>query len=96
MTIDNTAVLNSYSTSKSDALKNLSKDDAALKEKTDGFEAVIVKQMLDIALDEKYSLFPDSAGKDIYKSMYTDTLSNSLAGKFGYSDMLFNFLKERL
>ncbi|MDD3466339.1 MAG: rod-binding protein [Campylobacterales bacterium] len=96
MTIDNTAALNSYSTSKSDALKNLSKDDAALKEKTDGFEAVIVKQMLDIALDEKYSLFPDSAGKDIYKSMYTDTLSNSLAGKFGYSDMLFNFLKERL
>ena len=96
MTIDNTAALNSYSTSKSDALKNLSKDDAALKEKTDGFEAVILKQMLDIALDEKYSLFPDSAGKDIYKSMYTDTLSNSLAGKFGYSDMLFNFLKERL
>lgn len=96
MTIDNTAALNSYSTSKSDALKNLSKDDAALKEKTDGFEAVIVKQMLDIALDEKYSLFPDSAGKDIYKAMYTDTLSNSLAGKFGYSDMLFNFLKERL
>lgn len=94
--IDTTNALNAYAASKADALKNLNKNDAALKKQTDAFESVIVKQMLDIALDEKYSIFPDAAGKQIYKSMYTDTLSNALAGNFGYSDMLFNFLKERL
>ena len=51
--------------------------------------------MLDIALEEKYSLFPDDAGKDIYKSMYTDTMSNSLSGGFGFSELLYNYLKER-
>ncbi len=81
--IDTTNALNAYSASKTDLLKNLNKDDKALKDRTDSFEAVVVKQMLDIALDEKYSLFPDAAGKDIYKSMYTETLSKSLSGKFG-------------
>jgi len=87
--------INSYSAAKMSGFANLSKDDAKLKEKTDAFESVIVKQILDIALDEKYSIFPDDAGKDIYKSMYTETLSNSVSGGFGYSKMLFDFLKER-
>ena len=69
--------------------------DVTKSEKTDAFEAVLIKQMLDIALEEKYSLFPDDAGKDIYKSMYTDTMSNSLSGGFGFSELLYNYLKER-
>ena len=93
--IDVSTALGSYATSKASAIKNVSKEDAALIEKTDSFESVIVKQLLDIALDEKYSLFPDAAGKDIYKSMYTDAISNSVSGNFGYSKMLFDFLKER-
>ena len=93
--LDVSNAVNSYSNAKASGIGILSKDDAKLKEKTDAFESVIVKQMLDIALDEKYSIFPDDAGKDIYKSMYTDTLSNSVSGGFGYSDMLFSFLKDR-
>ena len=87
--------LSAYGTSKAASVKQLDKNDAALKEKTDAFEAVLIKQMLDIALEEKYSLFPDDAGKDIYKSMYTDTMSNSLSGGFGFSELLYNYLKER-
>jgi Rod binding domain-containing protein len=93
--LDVSNAINSYSASKTAGIGTLSKDDAKLKEKTDAFESVIVKQVLDIALDEKYSIFPDDAGKDIYKSMYTETLSNSVSGGFGYSKMLFDFLKER-
>ena len=87
--------ISAYSNAKSASIGTLSKDDAKLRERTNAFESVIVKQILDIALDEKYSIFPDDAGKNIYKSMYTDTIANSVSGGFGYSDMLFNFLKER-
>ncbi len=93
--LDVSNALSAYGTSKAASVKQLDKNDAALKEKTDAFEAVLIKQMLDIALEEKYSLFPDDAGKDIYKSMYTDTMSNSLSGGFGFSELLYNYLKER-
>jgi flagellar protein FlgJ len=93
--LDVSNAINSYSNAKTAGIGVLSKNDAKLKEKTDAFESVIVKQVLDVALDEKYSIFPDDAGKNIYKSMYTDTIANSVSGGFGYSDMLFNFLKER-
>lgn len=93
--VDVSNTLSMYNNSKVGSVKTLDKNDAKLKEKTDAFESVIVKQMLDIAMDEKYSLFPDSAGKDIYKSMYTDAISNSVTGSFGYSKMLFDFLKNR-
>ena len=93
--LDVSNALSAYGTSKAASVKQLDKNDAALKEKTDAFEAVMIKQMLDIALEEKYSLFPDDAGKDIYKSMYTDTMSNSLSGGFGFSELLYNYLKER-
>ena len=93
--LDVSNALSAYGTSKAASVKQLDKNNAALKEKTDAFEAVLIKQMLDIALEEKYSLFPDDAGKDIYKSMYTDTMSNSLSGGFGFSELLYNYLKER-
>lgn len=93
--LDVSNAINSYSASKIAGLSSLSRDDAKLKEKTDAFESIILKQVLDIALDEKYSIFPADAGKDIYKSMYTETISNAISGGFGYSKMLFDFLKER-
>lgn len=93
--LDVSSALSTYGTSKVAAVKQLDKNDAALKEKTDAFEAVMVKQMLDIALEEKYSLFPDDPGKDVYKSMYTETMSNSLSGGFGFSELLYNYLRER-
>lgn len=72
----------------------LNESDKALKEQTDAFEAVFLKQMLDITMSGNDSLFPKSPGSDIYKSMYTDVLSKGLAGNFGYSEMLFKYLKE--
>ena len=49
---------------------------------------------LDVSLNEKNSLFPDVTGKGIYQSMYNDTLSNQFGGKFGFSQILFDYLKE--
>ncbi len=74
------------------------KNDVALREQTDKFEAFFVKQILDIAINSEdnneNSLFPKDAGDKIYKSMYNDTMSNALSGKLGLSEMLFTYLKE--
>ncbi|WP_245600599.1 rod-binding protein [Sulfurospirillum arcachonense] len=68
--------------------------DAQLKEQTDKFEAFFIKKVLDISLKNDNKLFEKDAGDKIYNSMYNDAMSNSLTGKFGFSEMLFGFLKE--
>jgi Rod binding domain-containing protein len=96
MTIDNSSALMALNKSQTDKVSNTNtKDDAKLKKQTDAFEAILVKQMLDEAVKIDSPLFPKSAGSDIYKSMYTDAISQSVAGGFGFSKMLFDFLKER-
>lgn len=69
-------------------------DDSRLREQTDAFEALIIKNMLDTALKMDESLFPKAPGHDIYESMYRDTLSESLSGSFGFSDLLYDYLKD--
>lgn len=71
-------------------------DDAMLKEQTDKFEAFFIKKVLDISLkqDDSSKLFGKDAGDKIYNSMYNDAVSNSMSGKFGFSELLFNHLKE--
>lgn len=69
-------------------------DDSRLREQTDAFEALILKQMLDISLKMDDTLYPKAPGHDIYESMYRDTLSESLSGGFGFSDLLFDYLKD--
>ncbi len=69
-------------------------DDSRLREQTDAFEALIIKNMLDTALKMDDSLYPKAPGHDIYESMYRDTLSESLSGSFGFSDLLFDYLKD--
>ena len=66
-----------------------------LKEQTDKFEALILKQMLDISLKSEDSLFGKTTGSHIYKSMYNEALSEQLSGGFGYSKMLFEFLTKK-
>lgn len=99
MKIDTTMALNSYNRINTDQITNLkSRDnDKLLREQTDAFEAFLVKEILDISLkeDETNQLFPKTAGADIYKSMYNDTMSRALSGGLGFSDLLYNFLKER-
>ncbi|WP_458701424.1 rod-binding protein [Sulfurospirillum sp. 1307] len=73
---------------------NLSSDDVRLKEQTDKFEAFFIKKVLDISMKNESKLFGKDAGDKIYNSMYNDAMSNSLSGGFGFSQLLFGFLKE--
>jgi len=92
--VDNTiALMHTTYTPKNIKVENST--DAKLKEQTDKFEAFFIKKVLDISLKNDNTLFEKDAGDKIYNSMYNDTMSNSLTGKFGFSEMLFNFLKEK-
>jgi len=71
-------------------------DEQRLKESTDAFESFLVKQVLDISLKKENSLYGKDAGDKIYNSMYNDTMSKSLSGGFGFSELLFNFLKDEI
>ncbi len=70
-------------------------DDKKLKEQTDQFEAFLIKKVLDISIKQENPLFGKDAGDKIYRSMYNDAFSNALSGDIGFSQMLFDFLKER-
>lgn len=72
------------------------KFDEALREQTDAFEAFMIKTVLDVSLQDKVSIFEkDKASDEIYSSMYNDAMSKALSGGMGFSELLFNFLKER-
>ncbi len=92
MKIDNSLALMQLSSARSVKIEN--ENDAKLKEQTDKFEAFFIKQVLDISLKNDNSLYPKDAGDKIYKSMHNEALSDSMSGKFGYSELLYNFLKE--
>jgi Rod binding domain-containing protein len=70
-------------------------EDKALRKQTDSFEAVIIKMMMDNAMKDDNDLFADQndPGDKIYKSMYRDELSRASAGSFGFSQMLYDYLK---
>ena len=70
-------------------------NDKRLKQSTDAFEAFLVKKVLDISLKKENSIFGKDAGDKIYNSMYNDTMSKALSGGFGFSKLLFDFLKEQ-
>ena len=91
--IDNTMAL-MHTTYSPKNINIANSTDARLKEQTDKFEAFFIKKVLDISLKNDNKLFEKDAGDKIYNSMYNDAMSNSLTGKFGFSEMLFNFLKE--
>ncbi|RDU64813.1 Rod binding protein [Helicobacter sp. MIT 14-3879] len=73
---------------------NKNASDVKLKEQTDSFEALILKYMLDSALKFDDHLYPKEVGSEIYQSMYKDSIAQSLSGSFGYSELLFNYLKD--
>ena len=72
-------------------------ENAALKEQTDAFEAVIVKMIMDNAAKDEKNLFSEQndPGDKIYKSMYRDELSKASAGGFGFSQMLYDYLSQK-
>jgi Rod binding domain-containing protein len=67
-----------------------------LKQACDAFESEILNFYLKDALKAKDSLFPESPGEKIYKAMYQEELSKELSGNFGYSELLYNYLKNKL
>jgi Rod binding domain-containing protein len=67
-----------------------------LKEVCDKFESEILNFYLKEALNSDESLFPSSPGEKIYKSMYQETLSQEISGNFGYSKLLFDYLKNKV
>ena len=81
-----TAAINSKLTPKLQKLKKVCNE----------FESEILNFYLKESLKSKNTLFPKSPGEDIYKSMYQETLSKNLSGNFGYSELLYNFLKNRV
>ena len=67
-----------------------------LKKVCESFESEILNFYIKEALDSKNPLYPKSPGEGIYKSMYQEELSKELSGSFGYSELLYNFLKQRV
>lgn len=94
MKLDPSASLGAYQASKTPSISKTS-DDKKLKEQTDAFEAILLKFMLDTSLNLDSPLYPKQPGADIYQSMYKDTLANHLSGGFGYSQILFDWLKDQ-
>jgi len=72
--------------------KNLKK----LKQNCDAFESEILNFFLKKALKEESKLFPETPGEKIYKSMQVEQMSKEISGNFGYSQLLFNYLKKEL
>ena len=93
MTIDNSAAIAAASSPKIPT-KLSADDEVKLKEQTDAFEAFMLKQIFDISLKSENKLFGKDPGDKIYQSMYNDMMSQKLSGGMGYSELLFNYLKE--
>ncbi|WP_024787252.1 MULTISPECIES: rod-binding protein [unclassified Lebetimonas] len=70
--------------------KNLKK----LKQNCNAFESEILNFFLKKALKDESKLFPETPGEKIYKSMQIEQISKELGGNFGYSQLLFNYLKK--
>ena len=69
-------------------------NDTKLREKTDQFESMLLKTLLDVSMKDSNKLFGKDAGDKIYQSMFREEISKISAGGFGISDTLFKFLKD--
>ncbi len=72
-------------------------EDVKLREQTDAFESIIIKMIMDNAMENEKNIFSDAndPGDKIYKSMYRDELAKASAGGFGFSQMLYDFLSQK-
>jgi len=71
--------------------KNLEK----LKDSCDNFESEILNFYMKSALKQENTLFPKSPGEKIYEAMRQEQISQQVSGNFGYSELLFNYLKDK-
>ncbi len=92
MNIDNSIALYQANANVPKVEKNLDKE--TLKAQTDQFEAIILKQIMDVSMKDENTLFGKDPGDKIYNSMYRDEISKVGAGNFGLSQILFDYLSE--
>jgi len=85
--------LNQKDYKKSFESANLS-EDKSLRAVCNNFEAFFMNQILETSLKSS-KIAGEGTGSDIFKSMYTDSLSQKSAGSLGISDMLYKFLSEK-
>ena len=76
---------------------NIGVENVALKKRTDAFEAVMIKMLLDNGLKDVGSIFSkeDDFTDKIYNSMYREELAKSGAGGFGFSQILYDYLTKK-
>jgi Rod binding domain-containing protein len=72
--------------------KNL--EDSKLRDVCDNFESFFLKQIMDISLSSS-NIAGEGTGSDIIKGMYTEAVSNDVAGGMGISNMLYEFLSKK-
>jgi Rod binding domain-containing protein len=69
-------------------------DDKGLRDVCNSFESFFMNQILSVSLKSS-KLAGEGTGSDIFKSMYTDAISQKSSGSLGISDMLYKFLSEK-
>ena len=69
-----------------------------LKEQTDAFESVMIKILLDNSMQNSMSIFSkkDDSADRIYNSMYREELARVSAGGFGFSQILYEYLSNKV
>lgn len=81
--------------------KNISSEKEKLKEKTEEFEAIFIKMMLDSmdkTIDKKNNPFYGGNAEDIFNDMLNNNRSKDMSksGDFGIAEMLYNQLSKRI
>lgn len=81
--------------------KKLSKDDKALKQATEEFEAIFIKMLLDAqdkTVDREGSMFYGGNGEDIFRGMLNEERSKTMAksGEFGLAKLMYEQLSKNI
>lgn len=70
------------------------KEEEQLRKLSKDFESIFLKQLLDVSMKDS-TFAGEGAGKDIIMGMYTDAISQSGSGNFGFGDMMYDYLKQQ-
>ncbi|MAC83273.1 MAG: hypothetical protein CL624_03975 [Arcobacter sp.] len=74
-------------------IKTKDLEDKELREVANSFESFFLNQIMDVSL-KSTKIAGEGPGSDIIKGMYLQTISDSSAGTFGISNMLYDFLSK--
>ena len=92
----NSANLVDVSTLQNKDFKNIKTENLEnkeLREVANSFESFFLNQIMDVSL-KSTKIAGEGPGSDIIKGMYLQSISDSSAGTFGISNMLYEFLSK--